>query len=69
MLCMHCQAERLQQYRDQIAHQSAALSSSASLHAHSNLEQLVDRITQEEEAQRDAQARFDLISAAATSLA
>lgn len=63
--CVHCQADRLQQYRDKVAQQSAAVSPAASLHAHSNLEQLVDHISQEEHAQHDTQARFVILPAGA----
>lgn len=53
--CVTWQAERLQQYRDRIAQESGA--TAASLHAHSNLEQIVDQFSQDEEAQQDNSAR------------
>ena len=59
------QAERLQQYRDEIAQESEAALASASLRAHSNLEQIVDQRSQLEEAQQDHQARSVIALAAA----
>lgn len=56
--CVHYQAERLQQYRDKVAQQSAAIPAAASLHAQSNLEQLVDHMSQDEHTQHDTQARL-----------
>ncbi|KAL3134162.1 hypothetical protein ABBQ32_008577 [Trebouxia sp. C0010 RCD-2024] len=53
------QAERLQQYRDKVAQQSAAIPAAASLHAQSNLEQLVDHMSQDEHTQHDTQARAE----------
>ena len=55
---MTWQAERLQQYRDKIAQESgAAAAAAASLRAYSNLEQIVDQLTQDEEAQQNDSAR------------
>lgn len=65
---MTWQAERLQQHRDKIAQESgAAAAAAASLRAHSNLEQIVDHFTQDEEAQQDTSARCVIsLGAAAT---
>lgn len=62
------QAERLQQYRDTIAQESEAALARASVRAQSNLEQIVDQLSQEEVAQQDNQARSVIISGPAAML-
>ena len=59
---MTMQAERLQQYRDTVAQESEAALVRASLRAHSNLEQILDQISQEEEAPQENQARSVIVS-------
>lgn len=66
--CLMQQAERPQQYRVTVAQESEAALASASLRAHSNLEQIVDQMSQEEEAQQDHQARSVSLPAAAAAL-
>ena len=62
------QAERLHQYHDTIAQESEAALARASLRAHSNLEQIADQISQEQEAQQDNQARSVTVSRPAAML-